>query len=134
MTGTERVVADTNILVSRLLMPKSLPAQAVDKMLAEARILASDDTLAELATVLARPKFDRYTSVVDRRSFLRQLHGLAELVPIMHKIVACRDPKDDKFLELAINGSAAAIVTGDADLLTLHPFRGVRIVTPRDYL
>jgi len=134
MTRTERVVADTNILVSRLLMPKSLPAQAVDKILAEACILASDDSLAELATVLARPKFDRYVSVADRRSFLRLLHGLAEPVPIVHRIVACRDPKDDKFLELAINGSAAAIVTGDADLLTLHPFRGVRIVTPRDYL
>ena len=46
----------------------------------------------------------------------------------------CRDPKDDKFLELALNGRADLIITGDADLLVLNPWRGIEIVTPREYL
>jgi putative PIN family toxin of toxin-antitoxin system len=49
-------------------------------------------------------------------------------------ISACRDSKDDKFLEVAINGSASCIVSGDEDLLLLNPFRGVPILTPRDFL
>ena len=49
-------------------------------------------------------------------------------------IRACRDPKDDKFLEVAVHGSADVIVTGDSDLLDLHPFRGIAILTPADYL
>jgi len=52
-----------------------------------------------------------------------------------HRLGArCRDPKDDKFLELALNGRADAIITGDADLLALHPWREVAIVSPADYL
>jgi uncharacterized protein len=51
-------------------------------------------------------------------------------VTIAERIVACRDPTDDKFLELAINGQADAIVTGDLDLLVLNPFQGIPIIDP----
>ena len=54
----------------------------------------------------------------------------AELVRITERIAACRDPTDDKFLELAANGRADLIVSGDTDLLALNPFRGIPIVTP----
>jgi predicted nucleic acid-binding protein len=47
---------------------------------------------------------------------------------------ACRDPKDDKFLELAVSGAACCVVTGDQDLLALHPFRSVSILTPAQFL
>jgi putative PIN family toxin of toxin-antitoxin system len=56
----------------------------------------------------------------------------AETVPTVHIVRACRDPKDDKFLEVALNGTADAIVTGDADLLEMHPWRGIEVVTPAD--
>jgi hypothetical protein len=56
--------------------------------------------------------------------------GAAELVAITERIAACRDPTDDKFLELAINGRADLIVSGDCDLLALNPFRDISIVTP----
>ena len=46
----------------------------------------------------------------------------------------CRDPKDDQILELAVSGNADCIVTGDDDLLTLNPFRGIAIITPADFL
>ena len=57
-----------------------------------------------------------------------------ELVAITEQIVACRDPTDDKFLELAINGHADLIVSGDADLLALDPFRGIAIITPAAFV
>ncbi|WP_420463292.1 putative toxin-antitoxin system toxin component, PIN family [Candidatus Palauibacter sp.] len=56
------------------------------------------------------------------------------MIEIAMSIRACRDPKDDLILELAVNGDASCIVTGDADLLALHPFSGVQIVTPSEYL
>jgi predicted nucleic acid-binding protein len=58
----------------------------------------------------------------------------AELVPIAERIAACRDPTDDKFLELAVNGHADLIVTGDRDLLALNPFRQIPIMTPADFV
>jgi len=48
--------------------------------------------------------------------------------------VACRDPKDNKFLELAVAGEATHIVTGDSDLLVLNPFRDIAVLTPSEFL
>ncbi len=59
---------------------------------------------------------------------------LAPIVEIVQRIQACRDPADDKFLEVAVNGRADIIVTGDGDLLDLHPFRGIAILTPAAYM
>jgi predicted nucleic acid-binding protein len=56
------------------------------------------------------------------------------MVPILHQVRACRDPKDDMLLELAVSGDAHLVVTGDADLLEMSVFRGVRILTPAAYL
>jgi predicted nucleic acid-binding protein len=61
---------------------------------------------------------------------VRQIFAKAEPVTIVERIAACRDPTDDMFLELAVNGRADMIVTGDLDLLVLHPFRGIPIITP----
>ena len=130
----ERIVADTNLLVSRLLLPQSLPAQAVRKAVDEGQLLVSDATLGELADVLSRAKFDPYVSLEDRQDFIRVLNRVAERIIVTAPIKACRDPKDDKFLEVALNGEANLILTGDRDLLALHPFRGVDILSPRDYL
>jgi putative PIN family toxin of toxin-antitoxin system len=66
--------------------------------------------------------------------FFRLLGRVAERVPITYSIRACRDPEDDKFLELAVNGNAALIVTGDKDLLALDPFQGIAIITPAGFL
>jgi len=134
MTIRKRVVFDTNVLVSRLLVPQSVPARAVHKTVAEDTILACDATLTELANVLRRRKFDPYVTVSDRQEFLRLFGRITVLVPIVHIVQACRDPKDDTFLTLAVNGHAELIITGDLDLLALHPFRGIAIVTPERYL
>ena len=134
MSGAPRLVFDTNTLISHLLLPSSLPAQAVRKGLHQGQILVSDETLCELADVLVRPKFDRYISIEERQEFFRVFGRVAEKVHVIRSIQACRDPKDNKFLELAIDGLAACIITGDHDLLTLHPFYAIEIITPQDYL
>jgi putative PIN family toxin of toxin-antitoxin system len=134
MRARERIVADTNCLVSRLLLPSSVPGNAVRRAADSGLLLASEATMNELADVLARPKFDRYISLADRQQFLRLLGRVAEFVPTVYPVRECRDPKDDKFLELALNGRAHLIITGDADLLALHPWREIAIVTPARYL
>ena len=134
MAARERVVVDNNALVSRLLLPDSAPGRAVRKAVDKGQVLVSEATLNALAEVLTRRKFDRYVTLEDRMQFLRLLGSIAELVPIGYAIRACRDPRDDKFLELAVNGRATLIVTGDRDLLAPDPFHGVSIVTPSAYL
>jgi putative PIN family toxin of toxin-antitoxin system len=88
----------------------------------------------ELADVLSRRKFDRYVSRDDRKGFLLKLGAVAEFVSIIQVVRECRDPQDDKFLEVALNGRADLIITGDADLTGMHPWRRVSILSPADYL
>lgn len=133
--GTDRkLVIDTNLWVSRLLMPGGTVAKAVDQGLGWGIPLMSAVTLTELTDVLARTKFDRYVSRVDRQHFLRLLGGIVRIIPITQRITACRDPSDDKFLDVALNGEAQMILTGDQDLLELHPFHGIEILSPADFL
>jgi putative PIN family toxin of toxin-antitoxin system len=124
-----RVVVDTNVLVSAALKQQSMPGMAA--LLVERRggLLKSLETEQQLFEVVARP---RLASLIDpeTQAWLRKLMAAAELVTITGRIVACRDPTDDKFLELAVNGHADLIVTGDGDLLALNPFRDIPIVTP----
>jgi uncharacterized protein len=130
----ERIVADTNCLVSRLLLPKSVPGQAVRQAVDHGILLVSEATMNELADVLSRSKFNRYISLEDRQQFLRLLGRVAEFVPSLYTVQECRDPKEDKFLEVALSGKAELILTGDGDLRTLNPWRGAAILSPADYL
>ena len=133
MAERRRIVVDTNVLISRLLAPASVPGRAMDKAL-EGQLLVSEATLAELAEVLSRPKFDPYATLEERERFFALLTRIATRVAIHHRVQACRDPNDDKFLELAVNGQATCIITGDADLLALHTFRSITILTPGAFL
>lgn len=131
---TGRYVFDTNVLVSALLFSTGTPGRALLQALEHGTVLVTAATLAELAEVTARPKFDRYLSPADRDDFVAALARRAEIVEVENRIVACRDPKDDKFLEAAVSGRATAIVTGDQDLLVLHPFQGIAILPPATFL
>lgn len=134
MSNVRCLVFDTNTLISHLLLPDSLPARAVRKGLHEGQIIASDDTLSELADVLSRSKFDRYISIEDRQEFFRYFGRIVNTVEIIRSIKKCRDPRDDKFLELAVNGRASHIITGDKDLLVMNPFKAVQIINPEQFL
>lgn len=129
-----RCVFDTNVIVSALLLPDSKPRHALNRALREGRVLVSFAALAELYEVLSRKRFRLYVDEEDVRSFLAALTREAQWVDVEVQIQACRDPKDDKFLELAVSGQATHIVTGDADLLALNPFRGIEILPPHQFL
>jgi uncharacterized protein len=130
----DRFVIDTNTLISAALFRTSIPRQAVDRALLTGSLLVSESTSLEIVTVLLRTKFDRYLERAKRELFLASFLQQTELIEISETIRACRDAKDDKFLEVAVNGNAGVIVTGDDDLLVLHPFRTISIVTPRDFI
>jgi len=129
-----RYVFDTNVIISALLFENSKPAQALRYALANGEVLLSLDLLEELNEVLGRERFNRYLTSEEREEFLEALIERAVLVEITENVQECRDPKDDKVLELALNGEAQYIISGDRDLLVLHPFRDVLVITADEFL
>lgn len=129
-----RTVIDTGVAVSAVLLPRSVPRQAFHAVAARGRLLVSEATVAELDEVLRRPKFNKYVPEEKRLEFLAALVREAELVEVTEVITACRDAKDNKFLELAVSGRASHILSGDGDLLALHPFRRIAVVSPSAFL
>ncbi|MFM8291333.1 MAG: putative toxin-antitoxin system toxin component, PIN family [Planctomycetia bacterium] len=129
-----RFVCDTNVVVSALLLLGSPPRRAFDAARQHGQLLVSEATLEELDDVLRRPKLTGYVSEEQRLEFLAAYIRDAEDVVVTARLRECRDPKDDKFLELAIEGRATHIISGDRDLVTLSPFRGIVILTPVDFL
>lgn len=125
---------DTSVAISAMLLPRSAPRKAFDLAFEQGRVLISAETIAELDEVLRRPKFDKYLSEEDRLEFLAAFVREAEVVEVRQVVTDCRDPKDNKFLELAVSGQATHLISGDADLLVLHPFRGVAVITPQVFL
>ncbi len=84
--------------------------------------------------MLARKRFDKYISEDERMLFLEALTREVVPIEIIEAVSECRDVKDNKFLEVAVNGDADCIVSGDGDLLVLNPFRGIPILIPKDFL
>ncbi len=135
MTSIEqRFVLDANIIVSAALSAHGKSRQAFDLAIATGIILISDEVVTELSEVLLRTKFDKYSNRDKREAFLDEFLGIAEFVEIKEQINECRDKKDNKYLELAVSGIASLILTGDEDLLVLHPFRQIPIVRIQEFL
>ena len=134
MASRPRYVLDANVIVSGLLFPGSLPGQAFSEARVRGDVLLSDDTVEEIVGVLRRPKFDRYVLPEERDRFVAKLIREARHVHPSETVHACRDPNDDKWLELATAGSATQIITGDGDLLALGSFRDIPIVTPAEFV
>ncbi len=129
-----RFVIDTNVLVSALIFPGSLPEQAVRRALIQGTFLASAAILEELRHVLRRPKFSTYLSVPECDFFLERLAETSLLIEPTERVMLSSDPKDNKFLELALAGAAHWLVTGDRDLLEIGQFHGTTILTSREFL
>lgn len=129
-----RFVLDTNTIISAVLSPFSTNAEVLRKTLLIGEPLSSESVFAELSEVIFRKKFDKYFSIKDRIRILDSLRSRFLFVEISSNVQICRDPKDDMFLNLAIDAKAECIVTGDADLLVLSPFRGIPILSPHEFL
>jgi uncharacterized protein len=127
-------VFDTNVLVSAFLFKKSVPRQALDRAIENGALVRSEETSSELRAVLMRSKFDKYISVQDRVKLLDNFEQIALLYTVVHTESLCRDPKDDKFLNLALSAKSELIVSGDQDLLVLSPTFPIAIMTPAQFL
>ena len=129
-----RIVIDTNVWISGFLTQTSVPAILSRWVVQNAQPVFSPDTFAELKERLWRPKFDRYLAMDDRKRLLRDLDAIAYWVnvpPAISEKAYCRDKDDDKFIHAALAAQVSLLVTGDDDLLCLHPLNGLRILTPR---
>ena len=134
MSDKSRFVFDANAIISAALFKGSTPDQALTWALGHGQILISRESIIELQEVFARPKFDRYLIQEERDSFLAKLIQLATTVEVSQLVDVCRDPRDDKYLALAITGHASHIISGDADLLVLESFEGIPILSPAEFL
>jgi uncharacterized protein len=139
MSVLRRVVLDTGTLVSAALRVGSVPHQALLKALGSCELCASGATLNELEQVLKRDKFDRYLDVETRLSFVALVRQHAHLFAVLEADEltvqpACRDPKDNQFLTLALACEADAIISSDNDLLALDPWRSIPVLTPAGFV
>jgi putative PIN family toxin of toxin-antitoxin system len=132
-----RVVVDTNILVRAVIRPHGTVGPVLLRLRqGDYTLLYARSLLEELIDVLNRPRIREKYRLTDWD--IQTIIGLillrGESVTPTERIVACRDPKDDKFLEVAVTGKADVIVSGDQDLLTLDPYAGIPIVPPNAFL
>lgn len=132
-----RTVVDTNILVRARIKPFGSVGPILRRLHAqEYRLLYSDELIDELLEVLNRPRIRHKYHLTDEdiEDTLSLVLLRGEAIRPTVRVSVCRDPDDDKILEVALAGRADVIVSGDDDLLVLGEFQGIPIVTPAVFL
>jgi putative PIN family toxin of toxin-antitoxin system len=127
-----KAVVDANVFVSAVLGGRI--SSEILRALTEGRLtfLYSPTLLQEVEYVLSREKFGLDSR--DINQLVNFIRAKGEFVLPTQNVSDCRDPKDNPILECALAGRADCIITGDKDLLLLHPFHGIPILTPRQFL
>jgi putative PIN family toxin of toxin-antitoxin system len=128
------IIFDALVIVAAALKVESVPEQALLRAEETDVFALSAAVDAEITEVIARPKFSRSIPPARREKLLEILRAAAIWFEPTERVTDCRDPKDNIYLELALVAGAAIIVSGDDDLLVLHPWRGVQILRPAAYL
>jgi putative PIN family toxin of toxin-antitoxin system len=134
MSDRPSIVIDTNVWVSFFLWPNPMLESVLARAITEFQIIGARETLTEVATALAKPKFAAKMSIKERQLSFDMVLKNTVMIDIVETVTECRDPRDNKFLELAISGKAKLIITGDNDLLALHPWQGISILTPWQFI
>jgi uncharacterized protein len=124
------IILDTNTFVSGIIFKGDVLRRIVQFAIAEYEVVFSPETWDELAFVFQREKFEQNLPLGLRLSVLAQLASRVKVIHPTTRVTDCRDPRDNKFLELALDAHVQTIVSGDADLKVLDPWRGVRILSP----
>lgn len=124
----KRIVFDTSSLVPVCLHPDREPARVFRQAILHHEVFSSSEALRELVVVLARPKFDAWRPLGQRLAWAKLYQAAIELIEVTERVRDCRDESDNKFLELALAAKADILVSSDAHLLELHPYRGIEIV------
>ncbi|MBD2559443.1 MULTISPECIES: putative toxin-antitoxin system toxin component, PIN family [Nostoc] len=130
------IVIDTNVLLNAALSPNGTACKALDKVYKEFKISQIDETYQELNTRIYKPKFDKYISDEDRQDFLDIVKKYSQFIEIKSQINTCRNPDNNKFLELAKDANAEFLIIGYQDLLSLKTLAEYQnqIITPRDFI
>ena len=131
---SDSFVIDTNTLASAFLFNASVPKIAFDLAKTIGTIVGTRKTFIEFRDVFVRSKFDKYISLATRLAIITELEDLFIFFAITETISDCRDPKDNKFLELAVASNASCLISGDQDLLVLNPFRDIPILNATDFI
>ena len=126
-------IFDTSVVLQAMLSRRSLAFDALRKADNQGIVVVSDATLLELEEKMYLSKFDKYQSKANRMIFFRAYSLMALNLKPTVEIIACRDPKDDMFLSLAVTANVDCIVTRDEDLLVLHPFENIPILNITDF-
>jgi len=134
MTTSKFFVFDTNVLISVIFDFQSSSALALVRAREQGRLLISNGIEQEYLSVFSRSKFDKWISYKNRIDFIKNIIENSIPIVITRHIFVCRDAKDDMFLSLAVSGRANCIVSGDKDLLVLHSFSGLPILSPATFL
>ena len=129
-----RIILDTNIILSGILFKGEAIRSLLQFALNDFRLVFSQTTWDELTSVLQRDAFEKYMPLGARLRVLSELAGMVELIQSTTIVTDCRDPKDNKFLSLALDANANIIVTGDNDLKVLHPYKQIAIYSPADFM
>jgi uncharacterized protein len=135
MSSRHVVVLDSNLVVSAFLNPEGMASTALQVAVEHFDVAASSDTLAELADVLKREKFNRYASKTERIAKLEAYAQTVLVFDVRLQVLDCQDPKDNKFLSLCTTASAKVLVTGDKkDLLVMHPYQNTAVLGLRAFV
>ena len=129
-----KVVVDTNVFISGLLGIG--PSNTILNLWRNKKffIVISTELTDELITTLNRPKISKRIPKEDTETLIELIEERAVLLNPRIRLKVCRDSHDDKLLECALEGEADLIVSGDADLLVLNPFKNINILSPADFM
>lgn len=128
------IILDTNVLISALMYPWSASSRCVVSAFRYFQPVVSSETWDEFELVSSRTKFAKFYTSEERANFVLMLAQSIKLIEVSHAVEDCRNPKDNRFLNLALSSQCEIIVSGDRDLCDMSPYRGIRIITPTDFL
>ena len=135
LRSTFKVVIDTNVWISGLLTLTGTAALLTRHVVQNGQAVFTQQTFAELNDRMWRPKFDRYVTLEQRKKLLSDIESSAlwvEVPPVVLATTYCRDAADDMFIHAAQAAASPWLVTGDDDLLCLHPLGNLQILSPRE--
>lgn len=129
----KRIVIDTNLWISFLISKKATPIEFL-LLSQNFKVLFSKRLFEEFVTVSSREKFRNYFPVEDILNLSQLLYKYTYFITIATHTTLCRDDKDDFLLDLAIDGKADYLITGDKDLLILKQIENTKILTYANFI
>ena len=130
-----RIVLDTNALISAAILPSSITRQCLDVAVEHFELVVTAETWGEFETRIKRQHLLRYfDNERHRDEVIATFNRVVQHVDSHSIVTDCADADDNKFLALALDSGATLIVTGDKDLLALHPWRGIEILKAGDFV